>query len=217
MPKYLALGNGNILICMDEYAQIRDFYYPSVGKENHVEGHRHKLGVFVDNKFSWSFDGTWDIDIKYKKETLVSFIKLKNKDLKIEILIEATVHPKKDIFINKLTINNLENKERDIKIFFNQHFHVTGANIGDTAYYEPYSHSIIYYKGKRYFLIDGVVNNKSFSDYATGVADFQNREGTYRDAEDGKLSKNPIEHGSVDSTIGFDVKLKPNNKSILYY
>ena len=123
MSKHLVLGNGNLLIGLDKYAQIRDFFYPYVGQENHVQTHRHKVGISVDNQFSWFFDGSWDIDIKYKKNTLVSFITLKNNKLKVEVIVEATVHQKKDIFIKRLTVINKDNKERVVKLFFNQHFH----------------------------------------------------------------------------------------------
>lgn len=202
---------------MDKYAQIRDFYFPYVGQEDHVEGHRHKIGVWVDNQFSWFFDGEWNIDIKYKEEALIGDIVARNDRLKVELKIINCVHWEKDIYIKNMIVKNLDNKKREIRIFLNQHFNIFGIDIGNTVYYEPERKVIIFYKGKRYFLINGLCEGKGFSDYATGIADFMNLEGTYKDAEDGKLSKNPIEHGSVDSTISFNLVMEPDSKKEIYY
>lgn len=218
MPNHIVLGNGNILIGMDEYAQIRDFFYPYVGQENHVQGHRHKIGVYVDKQFSWTFDKeSWNNSLCYEKDTLVANIVMHNPSLNISMVMNDTVHHNKDIYLKECTIFNKSSKSREIRIFFNQHFNIAGANIGDTAYYDPKVNAIIYYKGKRYFFISGSCNNESFKDYATGIADFQGKEGTFRDAEDGELSKNPIEHGSVDSTIGFKLKIPAHGQGTIYY
>ncbi|MCH8908421.1 MAG: hypothetical protein IH840_15145 [Candidatus Heimdallarchaeota archaeon] len=48
MARHFVFGNGNILVCQDENAQIRDFYYPYVGQENHVSGKEHKNIIGYD-------------------------------------------------------------------------------------------------------------------------------------------------------------------------
>jgi len=217
LVRSLVLGNGKILICIDNGAQIRDFYYPHVGQENHVSGNAHKIGVWTDNKFSWLSDSLWNKELKYKKDALVSDIKAINNRENIQLLINEAVHYQKNIFIRKIKIKNECDRERDIKIFINQHFHIKGANVGDTVYYHPEISALINYKGKRYFLINGISDNKHFSEYATGVADSEGKEGTSIDAQDGILSNNPIEHGSVDSTIAFKVKIKPHSEKTVYY
>jgi len=151
MTRSLILGNGNILVCIDNYGRVRDFYYPYVGQENHVNGKIHKTGIWVDGKFSWLDEGDWEINILYKKETLVSNIKAINKKLMVALDITECVHHNKNIFIREVKVNNLDNKKRRIKIFFSQHFHISEANIGDTVYYDPLLDSIIDYKGKRNF------------------------------------------------------------------
>ena len=57
MPKSLAFGNGNVLVCTDAYGRVRDVYFPFVGLENHIGGaYAHKIGVWVE-QFSWLDDG----------------------------------------------------------------------------------------------------------------------------------------------------------------
>ena len=45
--------------------------------------------------------------------------------------------------------------------------------------------------------------------FATGRKDFQDQEGTWRDAEDGMLGGGAITEGSVDSTVGVFLNLAP--------
>jgi GH15 family glucan-1,4-alpha-glucosidase len=42
-------------------------------------------------------------------------------------------------------------------------------------------------------------------------------EGTWKDAEDGRLEGNPIAQGSVDSTLSFWINVKPGEEQTLYY
>jgi len=218
MTRSLILGNGNILVCIDSYGRVRDLYYPYVGQENHVNGNIHKTGIWVDGKFSWLDDGDWQIEIDYKKESLVSDIKAVNNKLMISLNITEAVHYNKNVFVRQVKINNEDNKKRKIKIFFHQHFAISEANLGDTVFYTPILNSLVNYKGRRYFLISGMADGKKMDEYATGIAGVNGKLGTYVDAEDGSLSKNPIEHGAVDSAISFSLDIEgKKSKSVDYW
>jgi len=220
MSRHIVLGNGNILVCLDGLGRIRDFYYPHVGQENHVAGKIHKFGVWVDSQFSWFDSDEWKRNIAYKKDALVSDIVGFNRRLNIKLNISESVHFLKNIYIKKVTIKNMSDKKREVRIFFHQRFEISESNIGDTAYYHPHVDSIVHYKGKRYFLMNGQFRNRRYhgiSSYSTGLAGEYGKEGTYKDAEDGYLSGNPIEHGSVDSTISFNFSLKPGQEKEVYY
>ncbi len=220
MARYFALSNSKLLICLDKNSNIVDFYFPYVGQENHVNGLAHKFGVWADDEICWIESDNWEKKLFYKKETLTATTHATNEKQKIKLEIEDTIHPEKDIYIRKVIVKNNENKERKIKLFFNQVFQIYGSNIGNTVYYNPISKSIIFYKRKRYFLINGMVCNESthsISEFTTGVFKNQGLVSTYLDAQDGKLSNNPIEHGSVDSTISFDLNLKPKGQQCVYY
>ncbi|MFH1521591.1 MAG: glycoside hydrolase family 15 protein, partial [archaeon] len=218
MTRPIILGNGNMLVCLDKHARIRDFYYPYVGQENHVSSNRHLIGIWVDKNFSWVSQDDWDMSMNYKKDTLVSEVIAYNNKLKIELVINEAVHHKKNILLRHVHITNKGDSQREVKLFFSQHFQISETSIGGTVYYNPNLKSIINYKGKRYFLIGGMSNGKDFDDYATGVVrKTRNRIGTYVDAEDGTLSKNSIEHGSVDSTIGFTLDIKKDETKEVDY
>ncbi|MDA3836701.1 MAG: glycoside hydrolase family 15 protein [Nanoarchaeota archaeon] len=209
MTRKVILGNGNMLICFDKNARIRDFYYPYVGQENHVSGNIHRTGIWVDGQFEWVNENDWELLMKYQKDSLVSEIFAYNPRLEVELIINEAVHPTENVFVRHVKVINKSSKKREIRLFFSQRFDIAESNIGDTVYFDPKLESLIDYKGKRYFLIGGESQGKPFVDYATGGAGgVGNKLGTYVDCEDGVLSKNPIEHGAVDSAIGFHLDLE---------
>ena len=218
MTRHVILGNGNMLVCTDKNSLIRDFYYPYVGQENHVSGFVHRIGIWVDGIFSWVTQDEWNIEIKYKKDSLVSDVKMINHRLGIEISMMEAVHFEKNIYLRDLKVKNNFDREREIRIFFSQHFHISEDDIGDSIFYDPKTNSIVNYKGKRYFLMGGRSKDKDFDDYAVGVSGgVENKGGTYIDCEDGVLSKNPVEHGSTDSAIGFNLKVKGREEEEINY
>ena len=218
--RYFVLGNGNTLVNLDKHGQVRDFYYPYVGQENHVNGKIHQIGFWVDGQFSWFSWDEWEKTLDYKHETMVSNIVAINRRLGLKITLNDCVHYSRNIFIRKINIENLVNRKREVRLFMHQRFEIYESNIGDTVYYHPSVDAIVHYKGQRYFLINGMYKNRtkhSIDGYATGLAGEYGLEGTYKDAEDGHLSGNAIEHGSVDSTISFHVSLGPNKSKNVYY
>ena len=124
MTRYVALGNGTVLVCLDRNYRIRDFYYPYVGQENHVSGKQHMTGVWTEEGFSWVSKDDWDLSIKYKEDTLVSDVLAVNHKLRVELRINETVHPDSNILIRKAELKNTSDKSRKLKLYFSQNFHI---------------------------------------------------------------------------------------------
>lgn len=220
MTRYIALGNGGLLVSIDKWLQVRDFYYPHVGEENHLLGHAHRIGVFVNGRISWINEDEWERKIAYKEHTLVSDCSAVNENLKIELKINDCVDCDKNIFLKKMIVKNFSDKGREIKIFFHHDFHLYGDGIGDTAGYEPTKNIVFHYKRKRYFLINAVSAKSDLKsgkgdihDYSIGTADMH----TINDANDGILEKNPIAQGQVDSIISVKLDVSSNSEECIYY
>lgn len=205
MAKSLVLGNGSILLGLDEYAQVKDLYYDYVGLENHItEEAVCKIGLWVEGQLSWLSDSTWKLKIDYQTETLASKIEAINNRLELKLTFIDIVYNEKNIVVRNITIHNLAGRERNIKIFLNHQFRMYGMTGKDTVYYDPKDHTVVQYKGRRLALIGGRSENNFLSDYTVGLSAIEGKEGTWKDAEDGVLSKNAIEHGTCDSTIAFE-------------
>lgn len=206
------------MVCLDKFGQVRDFYFPYVGQENHVGPNQtHKIGVFVDGKMHWIDNGEWNTDIRYERNSMVSKMEAVNERAKIYIESSDVVYNEKNIFLRKITLTNKDSKARNIKIFLNQQFKIGDTNHADTAYFSSTIESIIHYKGRRVFLVGGLSDNKPFDDYGIGFCGAEGLEGTWKDAEDGILSKNSIEHGIVDSVVSWSKNIPGGGTTTIYY
>ncbi len=214
----MVLGNGNMMVCLDKFGQVRDLYFPYVGSENHIgQNQTHKIGVFVDGSISWLDSGEWQTKIDYENNSMVGNIKAGNNNKGLFIETQDVVYNEKNIFLRKITLKNTSNRQRKIKLFLNQQFKISDNNHADTAYFSGGIQSIIHYKGRRVFLVGGLCEDKPFEQYSIGFCGIEGKEGTWKDAEDGILSLNPIEHGVVDSVVGWERDLDPEGVMVVYY
>ncbi len=216
MPRPLVMGNGNLLITMDRDLSIRDFYWPYVGMLNHLSGHLARIGVWVDGQFFWLSDPAWAKSTEYVENTLVSIATASHAGLKLSLTINDCVLHREDILLRRIRVSNELDRQRECRVFFTHNFHIAETDIGDTAFYNPYQDAIIHYKRDNYFLLGAMSAQGGLLEYATGIKGFGGAEGTWRDAEDGKLSMNPVAQGSVDSTFSVRADLLPSTASEIH-
>ncbi|HEY7528743.1 MAG TPA: glycoside hydrolase family 15 protein [Candidatus Deferrimicrobiaceae bacterium] len=238
MPRDLPLGNGSLLVNFDSLYQVRDIYFPYVGKENHAQGHAFRFGVWADGLFRWIDDPGWVRDLRYRSDTLVTSVSLHHPELELGIECADAVDMAMNLFVRRFDIHELSGRPREVRLFFHHDFHILENPLGDTAYYEPQRRCLIHYKGKRWFLINGAKWDGfspeaveedggdgqgpkgmavGIDQWATGVKEFLGKEGTWKDAEDGQLQGNPIAQGSVDSTIMLSTRTSPAAPAVLHY
>ena len=221
MAKLFIYGNGTILVGLDNYGQVYDLYFPYVGLENHTGGsYVHKIGIWANNSMHWVDNGKWEVSAQYYSEPHIKpRLFLKNNEIGITLEFNDEVYNELNIFMREITVHNSWDKEREVKIYFNQQFEIYESHRGDTAYFDPDRNVIIHYKGRRIFLINAYNRDRKtpFNDYSVGLFGIEGKLGTYKDSEDGKLEKNPIEHGLVDSVIGVDLHLKSKSSSVVDY
>src|SRR5947207_649652 len=207
MPRDLVIGNGSLLIGFDAQYRLADFYFPHVGMENHAAS-RWKFGVWAGDAIHWIEDAQWRKELVYLRDTLVTDVTCENAEIGIRLRCYDTVDVDANVYVRKIVVRNLRPEKRAIKLFFHHDFNIYGNAIADTAYFDPETSAIVHYKAKRYFLInvDGGV-----TEYTCGRSGAD--EGTWRDAEDGKLSMTAIAQGPVDSTIAVSVDLEASGSS----
>jgi GH15 family glucan-1,4-alpha-glucosidase len=221
MARSATLGNGNILVGLDYRGQVRDFYYPFVGHANHVSGasgnYVHRIGVYVDGVISWLDDPAWQITVGANPETVVGSVHAENAHLQVLLESVDVVHNEENIFLRSVTLTNTGKKSREMTLFFSQQFRIAESRRGDTGIYDPRVGAIVHYKGTETFLINAYHGDTQFRDYNIGLFGIEGKEGTWHDASDGKLERNPIEHGSVDSVIGLTAKIGAGKSELFSY
>ncbi|MEM7577607.1 MAG: glycoside hydrolase family 15 protein [Planctomycetota bacterium] len=215
MPRDLPVGNGQMLVCFDPHYRLRDLYFPFVGQENHaaapcrfgafadVPGDAHRADERRKRRLFWSDDG-WDLSLRYEPNTLATDVTLAHPLLQLKLHCTDVVDFHRNLFVRRIDVTDTSGSDtaRTVRLFHHHDFHMYGTKVGDTAYFDPQIRSLVHYRKNRYlmacFYQDG---DQQTDEYATGTSGFGGAEGTYRDAEDGQLSGNPIGQGAVDSTM----------------
>lgn len=220
MARPIVLSNGELHVGLNKYGVVHDFYYPYVGYENHAagEGLRHRVGVYIDGHLSWTDDGSWDFTFRYPHNALIGHTIAKNHDLGVMLEFDDTVDADMSVFIRNIHVINRHQDQREIKLYMYQAFAIgDGRSNTDTAQYLPDSDALLHYRGRRAFVISGKSDTGVFDQYGIGLFGGEGHEGSYRDAEDGQLSGNNVEHGRVDSILGFTLTLPAHSSTRVHY
>ncbi|MCW3061047.1 MAG: family 15 glycosyl hydrolase, partial [Capsulimonas sp.] len=221
MPRDIVLGNGELLVNLDRHLSVRDIYYPYVGWANHVGGYRCRIGAWTgEGRFSW-LDDSWEWRIAYEDATLITQCTARSRDLGLLLTFRQSVAHDRNLFLQHVTVENLWDGDREVRLFFAHDLRIDESDIGDTALYYPYEDAMIHYKRDRYFLFSGYMGeaasetNGRIFQYACGEKGFRGAEGAWRDAEDGVLSMNAIAQGSVDSVASYSLALPAHGRETL--
>jgi glucoamylase len=218
MPRDLPIGNGHLLATFDLDARIRDLYYPHVGQENHAQGMPWRTGVWVDGRFAWVDGQEWDLRRNYVADALVTDVTAEHSQLPVQLRFNEVVDHEENVLVRRVRVQNLSEGPIRVRLFFHADVSAYGTEIGDTVFYDPKNAALVHYKGSRYFMLGCATESAlGVTHFATGNKRRGLMEGTWRDAEDGALSGNPIAQGAVDSVTGVHLDLMPGGTSFAHY
>lgn len=220
MSRKLLLSNGELHVGLNAYNMVHDFYFPYVGQENHAAARslRHRIGLWIEGDFSWLDDGSWEFSFAYHHQALIGRTTATNHKLSIRLEFDDCVDASQAAFLRNIQVFNLADKVRDIRLFMHQVFIISNSNDGDTAQYLPDVAAIMHYKGHRVFIASASYSDGRPADgFSVGLFGIEGHEGTYRDAEDGQLSGNAVEHGKVDSVLGLYMTIEPHDSQRVHY
>ena len=218
MPRDLPIGNGGLLAAFDFDYQVRDFYYPRVGKENHALGYPWRFGIWLDGEFFWLERENWSLQRNYVPDALVTAVTATHPRLPLRLHFNDTIDYEKNILVRQVRVHNLSHRALAPRLFFHADINALENETGDTVFFDPKNAALIHYKGPRYFLMSCATQTTlGVTHYACGTKRHHGLEGTWRDAEDGVLSGNPIAQGAVDSVIGIHLPLAPGQDALCHY
>lgn len=221
MARPIVLSNGELHVGLNNYGLVHDFYYPYVGLANHSAGKstRHRVGVWIDGQISWlDTPGEWQFTFRYPHGALIGHTIAKNESLQVLLEIDDFVDSQMSAFMRNVHVVNLSSQAREIRLFMHQAFAIEDSRSNtDTAQYLPDSDAILHYRGRRAFIVSGTHNGKPFDQHSIGLFGIEGHEGTYRDADDGMLSNSTVEHGKVDSVLGFTLSVSEHSSERVHY
>ena len=221
MGRPVILGNGSLTVGLNEAGLVHDFYYPYVGLDNLTTARSmdHKVGIYVDGRFSWVDDGSWSVSVDFEQDALVSNITMEHAELQLKLHFSDFVDHSVNAFCRRLTVQNLAERERTVRVFFHQVFQISRGGRGDTALFVPEGNYLLDYKGRCSLLVFAQSGNHNdlFDQFSVGNYGIEGKEGTWRDAEDGELTNNPVEHGGVDTALRMSLQLAGNEAQTADY
>ena len=218
MPRDLAIGNGQLLVAFDADYQLRDIFFPHVGLWNHGGPDPFRFGIWAEGDFSWITARSWQVELRYRPDTLVTDVRLVNEGLGLELHCSDAVDFDRPIYLRRIVIHNLRETPRRIRLFFHHDFYLFRDGVGDTAYFDPLTRGIVHHKRDVMFMANAWAGEEvGFDEFSIGTKHLHGLEGTWRDAEDGSLSGNAIAQGFVDSTGSAHVDVAPGGESVVHY
>lgn len=197
----LLTGNSRILLTIDEKGNWSNLYYPFAGQYQHLRSV--KLGLFdeTEDGFSWlGDDPAWTPEQDYYKGSNATRTIYVGPMLDVEVI--DTVHSNHDLVIRRITVHNKTPDERRVRLFNYQSLMVAESMYQDTAYWDDERRTINHYKRNYYFQYMG---SPSFDAFTCGEHTLKGLQGSYVDAEDGKLEGGRISHGAADSVVQWNL------------
>lgn len=207
MATALVIGNGNILINIDDNLQINDFYFPHVGQENQLTHAMNKMFFRINGKYSFVNPNDWEIKTSYSTDSLVAESQIISKEYSLEVDFVDYVVPHENIYIREFTLKNLGDSHLEVFIYFQNNFAIFESDIGDTAVWYHPAKSLVHYKKNRYIAVGST--NKIYQFTCAAKTDNHGK-GAYPDMDTGELYYNPISNGNVNSCVSFKFNLNGN-------
>ena len=221
MGRPVMLGNGSLTVGLNEQGLVHDFYYPYVGLENLTTARstHHMIGVWIDGRFSWVDDGSWQTSVDFETDALISHVTMQQADLGVKLEFQDFVDSEYNAFCRQIVVHNLSDNQRTIRLFMHQVFEISRAGRADTALFVPDEDYLLDYKGRCTLLIYGqtVADKARYDQFSVGNYGIEGKQGTFMDAEDGELSGNAVEHGGVDTVIRFSLDIAGGAQSAIDY
>ncbi|HEX6487637.1 MAG TPA: glycoside hydrolase family 15 protein [Candidatus Dormibacteraeota bacterium] len=204
MPRSLVIGNGRVLIDFDADYEMRDIFYPHVGQWNHTLGNVCRTGFYADGRLAWLGDDGWERKLAYVEDALVTDVELTHAELGLSVHFHDYVDMARDFLVRSVTVAPHRPIEK-LRAFFHHDWYIQESDLGCTVLYEPRHKALVAYKNDFYFLVGGQVGrDHGIHRWAAGKKG-NGLQGTWVDALDGDLACAPIDQGSVDSTVMFDL------------
>ncbi len=214
MPRDLPVSNGNLLVNFDLDYHIRDIYFPRIGQENHTRGEQFRFGIWADGQLSW-MGPDWEKVLRYRDDSLVTDVCLTNATLGLEVRCQDAIDVQLDVYLRRVEVTDLLGKERDVRLFFLHDFHLYGQAVGDTAFFDPRSSSVIHYKVNRYFLARCRTAESAVPDYYS--CGRKASPAISSEIESGGSIGSPIAWGATESYVGARLSVPAGGSAVAHY
>lgn len=204
---YQLAGNGSVLLTVNDAGEWNDLFFPYPGQFQHLREMR--LGLYdVDRRsFHWLRPGN-GFSLEVPPSVVGGFPTTVWSGHGLSLSVEEIVHPNHDLVLRIFRFRSPET--RHLRLFSYQSFKIAESLYQETAYVDTETSSLVHYKRGFYFEFFG---DPVFDHAVCGEHTLKGLQGSYVDAEDGRLEGRPIAHGAADSVMQWNVELAPDTEA----
>ncbi|MGI0140516.1 MAG: glycoside hydrolase family 15 protein [Thermoplasmata archaeon] len=193
-------GNGRVLLTTNEDGEWSSLFYPYPGQFQHLREAR--LGIYdvPARRFHWLRQGSGlQVTLGGPREAARTPASHWVGD-GLSIRIQDFVHPNHDLIIREIHV--AADPPRPLRLFSYLSLEIAESRYQDTAFVEVDGSALTHYKRGYYF---EMFSDPIFSKAVCGEHTLKGLQGTYVDAEDGRLEGRQIAHGAADSVAEWDI------------
>ncbi len=197
-------GNGRLLLTVNEDGNWNELFYPFPGQFQHLREQR--LGVFdvPAARFDWLRRGN-GYAVEQVAHGAGHLPESRWSGHGISLVVRDHTHPNHDLVARVYRVR--ADPARSIRLFSYHSFQIAESMYQDTAYVDPGVPSLVHYKRGYFFEFFG---DPTFTRAVCGEHTLKGLQGTYVDAEDGRLEGRQVAHGAADSVIQWDLDARPD-------
>jgi len=195
------VGNSRVLLTIDEKGNWSNLYYPWAGQYQHLRAV--KLGLYdvEEDAFAWlGDDAAWTVEQDHHRGSNAGRTLYVGPLADVEVV--DSVHSNHDLIVRRIVVHNKTPDAKRFRLFHYQSLMVAESMYQDTAYWDDERRTINHYKRNYYFQYMGA---PAFDAFTCGEHTLKGLQGSYVDAEDGKLEGSRISHGAADSVAQWNV------------
>jgi oligosaccharide amylase len=195
-------GNGRLFLTVNENGDWNELFYPFPGQFQQLRESRLGLFDIPANGFSWLRQGNGYAIAQHPHgpghlpESVWS-------GHGVTISVRDHVHPNHDLLARVFRVRT--DPPRPVRLFAYHAFQIAESMYQDTAYVDAAIPSLVHYKRGFFFEF---FSNPSFTRAVCGEHTLKGLQGTYVDAEDGRLEGRTVAHGAADSVMQWDLDPK---------
>ena len=196
-------GNGRVLLTVNENGDWNELFYPYPGQFQQLREAR--LGIFdvTGSKFSWLRRGN-EFEIRQVPYGAGHLPESVWTGRGLTISVRDHVHPNHDLVARVFRIR--ADTPRPVRLFAYHAFQIAESMYQDTAFVDASVPSLVHYKRGYFFEFFA---DPPYSRAVCGEHTLKGLQGTYVDAEDGRLEGRSVAHGAADSVMEWDFDAVP--------
>ena len=197
-------GNGRVLLTVNENGDWNELFYPFPGQFQQLREAR--LGVFdvTGSKFTWLRQGN-GFTIQQTPYGAGHLPQSVWKGHGVTISVRDHVHPNHDLVARVFRIR--ADTPRPLRLFAYHAFQIAESMYQDTAFVDAAVPSLVHYKRGYFFEFFA---DPPYTRAVCGEHTLKGLQGTYVDAEDGRLEGRSVAHGAADSVMEWDLDVVPD-------